>query len=89
MRELTKRVAALFALFALYGVRAWIVLAAAFFGVALLRGIPSAWQEREWLDVGLLMAIGGLLLVISYRWFAARWASAPIKSKNNAGDHAT
>ena len=75
MKEFSKLVVALFGLFALYGLRAWIVLAAAFFGVALLRGVPSAWQEREWLDAGLLMAIGGLLLVVSYRWFAARWTN--------------
>lgn len=76
MTSLPKFVATLLAVIVLNGVRAWIVLVAAFFSIALLRAVPSAWRDGEWIDVGLLISFGILLIVVSYRWFAARWIDA-------------
>jgi hypothetical protein len=80
MKKLPRPVATFLALFVLNGLRAWIVLVAAFFSIALLKAVPSAWRDREWVDVCLLTVFGILLLVVSYRWFAARWI-ATLQSK--------
>ena len=68
-------------LFVLYGLRAWIVLAAAFFGVAILRAVPGAMRDREWLEAVMLAGLSALLLVVSFRWFAQRWAGGESRER--------
>lgn len=67
--------AAIVGLFVLYGLRAWIVLAAAFFGFAILRAVPGALRDREWLEALMLAGLSALLLVVSFRWFSQRWST--------------
>ena len=74
MIRFARAVAAIVGLFVLYGLRAWIVLAAAFFGFAILRAVPGALRDREWLEALLLAGLSTLLLVVSFRWFAQRWS---------------
>jgi len=74
MIRFAKALAAIVGLFVLYGLRAWIVLAAAFFGVAILRAVPGAMRDREWLEALLLAGLSTLLLAVSFRWFAQRWS---------------
>ena len=77
MKALLRFVGALVALFALYSLRAWYVVGGAFFGVVLLRGAYGLLREGERVDAALMGALGAGLLVVSYRWFAARWHEAP------------
>ena len=74
MIRFAKAVAAFVGLFVLYGLRAWIVLAAAFFGVTIFRAVPGAMRDREWLEALLLAGLSTLLLIVSFRWFAQRWS---------------
>ena len=73
LRRALKLAASFVALVALWGVRAWIVVVSAFFGVVILGAGVSAVGEGEWLDAVLLLVLAVLLLVVSYRWFAVRW----------------
>jgi hypothetical protein len=68
-------VGTLVAIFALYSLRAWYVLAGAFFGIVVLRGAYGLARDGEWIEAGLAAILGGWLLVVSYRWFALRWRS--------------
>ena len=74
MIRFARAVAAIVGLFVMYGLRAWIVLAAAFFGFALLRAVPGAMRDREWLEALMLAGLSALLLVVSFRWFVQRWS---------------
>ena len=73
MIRFAKVLAAFVGLF-VYGLRAWIVLAAAFFGIAILRAVPGAMRDREWLEAFMLAGLSALLLIVSFRWFAQRWS---------------
>jgi hypothetical protein len=77
MKALLRVIAALVALFALYSLRAWLVVGGAFFGVVLLRGAYGLLREGERVEAGFMGAMGVWLLVVSYRWFAMRWRAAP------------
>lgn len=72
MRALLRFAALLAALLALYSLRAWCVVGAAFLGVVLLRGAYGLLREGEWVEAGMVGALGAWLLVVSYRLFAAR-----------------
>ena len=74
MIRFARAAAAIVGLFVMYGLRAWIVLAAAFFGLALLRAVPGAMRDREWLEALMLAGLSALLLVVSFRWFVQRWS---------------
>ena len=74
MIRFAKGLAAFVGLFVLYGLRAWIVLAAAFFGFAILRAVPGAMRDHEWLEALLLAGLSALLLLVSFRWFSQRWS---------------
>jgi hypothetical protein len=74
MIRFARVLAAFVGMFVLYGLRAWIVLAAAFFGLAILRAVPDALRDREWLEALMLAGLSALLLIISFRWFAQRWS---------------
>ncbi|HTK53580.1 MAG TPA: hypothetical protein VL308_16930 [Gemmatimonadaceae bacterium] len=77
MKSVARFVAALVALFALYSIRAWFVLAGAFFGVMLLRGkYAMAHDGDDWPGAILMLVMGLWLLRISYGWFAVRWREA-------------
>jgi hypothetical protein len=80
MIRFAKAVAAFVGMFVLYGLRAWIVLAAAFFGVAILRAVPGAVRDREWVEAFLLAGLSTLLLVVSFRWFSQRWSGESSQS---------
>ena len=72
-----RSVSALVAIFTLYSLRAWVVLAAAFFGVVLWRGAYAVARDGEWFEASFFGVMGGYLLVMSYRWFALRWTGNP------------
>lgn len=61
------------ALLALFGLRAYMVLVGAFFGIVVLRGSYGSLQAGERAEAAVLAVLGVGLLVISYRWFAMRW----------------
>ena len=81
MIRFAKALAAFVGLFVLYGLRAWIVLAAAFFGLAILRAVPGAMRDREWLEALMLAGLSALLLVVSFRWFAQRWSGGESRER--------
>ena len=85
MIRFAKVLAAFVGLFVLYGLRAWIVLAAAFFGIAILRAVPGAVRDREWLEAVMLAGLSALLLVVSFRWFAQRWSGDGSRSGAKRG----
>ena len=77
MKAVAQFVAALAAIFALYTIRAWFVLAGAFFGVVMLRGgFVMARDGDDWPGAIVILAAGLWLLRISYQWFALRWRDA-------------
>jgi hypothetical protein len=78
VKAVLKFCAALAALFALYGLRAWFVLGGAFFGVVCLRGgYGLARETPDWPAAVFMLGAGLWLLRISYRWFAVRWHAEP------------
>ena len=81
MLRFARVVAAIVGLFVLYGLRAWIVLAAAFFGFAILRAVPGAMRDREWVEAAMLAGLSILLLVVSFRWFSQRWSGGESRGR--------
>ena len=60
MKAIVRFGAALVALFALYSIRAWVVLGGAFFGVVLLRGAYGLTRDGADWPAAILMVVMGL-----------------------------